>query len=215
MLNLKSAFIAVAMVGVAGVFLYSKTPDYNVSTTDMTEDMHDFGAAGCVVKDGDYIVMGRNNIKPGFGGMTLDFINEKFGRTHQGEMHDAMHLFVGRKDPEFKGTSKEWAVEKAQDESGMAFKIVGDKPLWANKIKGGGEDFDGKAAVVYQCAYANEDVAKEARQKGTSWDVDGTPFGVQYVDPRTMKDPAGQDVTTKWRYPEDRTRIIAKLYGSK
>lgn len=171
----------------------------------------DFGAAGCVVKDGDYIVMGVNKIKPGFGGLTLDAIKEQFGLSHQGKMHDAMHLFVGRKDPGFKGTAQEWAVIKAEDESGMKFKVVGDKPLWTDKIKGWGKGFDGKDAIVYQCTFADEKDSVAAKKR-MAWDVDETPFGVQYIDPRTNKDPEGKDVATKWRYPEDRNRIIKNLY---
>lgn len=212
MFNLKNAFIAVAMAGVVGAFLYSKTPDYNVSTTDMTEDTHDFGAAGCVVKHGDHVMMGVNKIKPGFGDMTLDTIKEQFGLTHQGEMHDAMHLFVGRKDPEFKGTSKEWAVIKAEDESSLTFKVIGDKPLWRQKIKGWGKEFDGKDAVIYQCGFENDEAAAAVKKRGSAWDVPETLFGVQWVDLRTMKDLDGKDVETKMRYPEDKTRIIGKLY---
>ena len=174
----------------------------------------DFGAAGCVVKDGDYIVAGINKMVPGVGGMTLDMLKEQFSLSHLGQMHGALHLFVGRKDPDFNGTSKEWAVMKAEDESGVKLKVVGDKPLWTDKIKGWGKGFDGKDAVVYQCAFES-DKAAAAAKKRTAWDVDETPFGVQYVDPRTMKDPAGKDVNIKWRYPEDRTRIIEKLYKPK
>lgn len=195
---LKNALVSVAMVGA-------------MAAPALAED---FGAAGCVVKDGNYIVAGINKMTPGFGGMTLDMLKEQFSISHLGNMHGALHLFIGRKDPDFNGSSKEWAVMKAEDESGTKFKVVGDKPLWTDKIKGWGKEFDGKDAVVYQCAFADSKDAAAAKKR-MAWGVDDTPFGVQLVDPRTMKDPNGKDVNIKWRYPEDRTRIIEKLYAPK
>ena len=197
---LKKALVSVAMVGA-------------MAAPALADD---FGAAGCVVKDGDYIVMGVNKIKEGFGEMTLRQLKQKFGAEHQGKIHDALHLPVGRrdKDPDFKGTSKEWAVLNAGDELGLHLKVVGDKPLWTEKMGGSVPEFKGKDVVIYQCELADKAQADRVR-KAMSWDVPETPFGGQYLDPRTMKDPAGKAVNIKWRYPEDRTRIIEKLYAPK
>jgi len=180
-----------------------------------TVSAEDFGAAGCVVKDGDYIVMGVNLVTPEFMETSMEALKNQFGSAHQGKLHDALHLPVGKKHPRFNGTAQEWAVIKAKDELGVSLKTVGDKPLWTEKMGSmWGNKFEGKEVVVWQCAFANENEAAESR-KQMSWYVPDTPFAAQFVDVRTMKDPAGKDVTTKWRYDEDRARIIEKLYAPK
>lgn len=197
--------LAIGFAIAAGVFA---APDF-ISTARAAED---FGAAGCVVKDGDYIVMGVNKIKPGFMEMTAEMLKNEFGDAHQGKLHDALHLPVGKKNPRFRGTAKEWAVRKAEDELGVSLKAVGDKPLWTEKMGSmWGSAYEGKEVVVWQCKFTDENEAAEARKK-MSWDVPDTPFGAQYVDTRTMKDPSGKDVTTKWRYSEDQLRINKTLY---
>jgi|GEM_PF-5484713 len=201
---LKKALAAVALVGTMAIPALAA----------------DFGAAGCVVTDHidgkKFVVSGRNMMGEGAGEQALRKLKNFFGTEHQEQRHGGVYnALVGRVQPGFNGTSKEWAVIKAQDEMGhgIPLKVVGDEPLWVEKISGWGPELDGKDAVIYECTYANEDVAAEVKKNlGTSWDVPKTPFGIQYIDPRDETAPDGTKLNPTWRFEQDRTRILDKIY---